>query len=349
MNQRSSSRAFTLVELLVVIAIIALLISMLLPVLSKVRQAAQATQCMNNLKQFGMADLMYVNEWKGWHVPAVQGSRPGTAEPEVKRSWMRNPSFRRMLRVPVLEEPQTGFVPGQPANNTFFTNQRLVGGFPPKYLCPSANGVGGLTIWSGTAGEAIGIDLVQMTTYYGMNVTGVDYITGGNGAGSGAYDGVPDPFLTPYCRLEANGATGPTPPVTDFHGYKASQVRSSSEKVMFADAQYWEINVNGCVAFDHDLQGVPLNHGSVTGESSSDSARTSDYAFFGERTSASTLNGQTIDPNRSIAYRHNKGANIIFFDGHGEWRHRDFIRRICDGNWHSPQDRMWYVIKDPPG
>jgi prepilin-type N-terminal cleavage/methylation domain-containing protein/prepilin-type processing-associated H-X9-DG protein len=347
MNGPSSSRrgGFTLVELLVVITIIAVLIAILLPVLGKARQAAYATQCMNNLKQFAYADLMYVNEWKGWHVPAVQGSRNGVNEPEVQRSWMRNPAFRRALRVPVLENPQWGILTGQAENNTSFTNNRLVGGWPPKYLCPMANGVGGLIIWSGTQGDAIGVQLVQMTTYYGMNVTGVDYQ--GGASGTGAYDGVPDPSLTPYCRLTGNGAVGNGE--TDFHGYKASQVRNSAEKLMFADAQYWQINKNGCVAFDRDLQGTPLNHGVVTGESSTDPTRTSDYAFFGERTSFNNINGQTYDANRSISYRHNKGANIVFFDGHGEWRHRDFVRRICDGNWNSPQDRMWYVLKDPRG
>ena len=68
-------RAFTLVELLVVIGIIALLIAVLMPALTAARAQARAVACLSNVRQIAVAAQMYVNETKRFvaYIPPVNG------------------------------------------------------------------------------------------------------------------------------------------------------------------------------------------------------------------------------------------------------------------------------------
>lgn len=60
---RSSRRAFTLIELLVVISIIAILMAIMMPALNRVKSQAQEMGCRANLRQYGIAQTMYLDEF----------------------------------------------------------------------------------------------------------------------------------------------------------------------------------------------------------------------------------------------------------------------------------------------
>jgi prepilin-type N-terminal cleavage/methylation domain-containing protein len=80
-------RAFTLIELLVVIAIIAILAAILFPVFTQAKVAAKKTQALSQMKQLGMAVMMYASDYDDRFVPAsnrgLPASDPGRVWPPL--------------------------------------------------------------------------------------------------------------------------------------------------------------------------------------------------------------------------------------------------------------------------
>lgn len=140
--------AFTLVELLVVIAVIALLMAILVPVLNRARGQAQRIICMSTLRNFSMAHKQYLAETHKY--------LPHTSY-EPYTPWYNNDYFRKVLGLPTAtDEEKTRRPPGE--------IQEWPPNAPRKFICPAAT-------YALTHAEN---GLYALDRSYGVNVDG-DY------------------------------------------------------------------------------------------------------------------------------------------------------------------------------
>jgi prepilin-type N-terminal cleavage/methylation domain-containing protein/prepilin-type processing-associated H-X9-DG protein len=132
-NFRETHRrqAFTLVELLVVIAVIGLLVALLLPAIQASREAARRSSCLNNLKQIGIATAMHHDALK--HLPSAWDLTAGDGLGGQNR--FQESAFLRLL--PYLEEADQYVRYNPKVNINHPDNAGVASATIPVYLCPS--------------------------------------------------------------------------------------------------------------------------------------------------------------------------------------------------------------------
>jgi prepilin-type N-terminal cleavage/methylation domain-containing protein/prepilin-type processing-associated H-X9-DG protein len=135
-----SRRGFTLIELLVVIAIIGVLIALLLPAVQAAREAARRSQCVNNLKQIGVA----IHNYHTSHDALPPGSTLGYFVINQRDGWS-NFSAHAML-LPYLEQQQVynaaNFMWSVERDTAYVTNSTVSNMVLKAFLCPSDGNAG---------------------------------------------------------------------------------------------------------------------------------------------------------------------------------------------------------------
>ncbi len=222
----AGKKGFTLIELLVVIAIIALLLSILMPALNSVKERGKRAVCMSNVRQLGLANILYAQLYNGRFLPIkiepYEITMPdGTTLWPEWPMWCTHPVYLKLLDQNILDN--LGYHLDNNLNVAYY-------GLPEKFRCPSYPLKKALVAAAARRDEEI------IQTSYGLNITDYELDPVGGGA-----------------MEEAIWTKGPI----------VDQIKRPADKLLFADAVAPFVTYAGNQG---DYQGNYVNHWDEHGE-----------------------------------------------------------------------------------
>jgi prepilin-type N-terminal cleavage/methylation domain-containing protein/prepilin-type processing-associated H-X9-DG protein len=274
-------KAFTLVELLVVIGIIALLISILLPTLAGARRNANTVKCLSNLRQVGTAFQLYAADFRG-AIPVVRQDGPDT-----------NPA--QTITYNVWWTDQIG---------PYVAKATFNSGTVADMNDAQNTVIWGCTEWAGRS-KTGPTGISQYDTGYGMNAqfsTQPDY---------------PNPGSTPTPPNEfAMRWLGPTPPYPGRY-YRFGSITNPTERVLVADSMLWFLNARPSSGGVSALPGAYTDANAINASSSS-MAGLMDYAFYRHAKAPTKISSKGGADFWDFQNNPKLGCNAVYFDGHAE-------------------------------